>query len=245
MSSFRSYGNESFPPVIKNLVIVNLLVWVAQITLANRFQLTNWLMVHPIIPDQLAQITDAGRFNPYQLVTYMFAHAALDQNGGIIFGHIFFNLFAIWMFGRMLENVWGSKRFLFFYIASGVGAGLVHLAVQYFRSEFLLQALLNNDAAGVARYRDSLHPMLGASGALMGIMAAFAYLFPNTELMIIPIPFPIKAKWLVLGYIALDLFGGLGSFQGDNVAHFTHLGGALVGFIIVFIWNKTNRKTLY
>ncbi|MBL7763047.1 MAG: rhomboid family intramembrane serine protease, partial [Chitinophagaceae bacterium] len=86
---------------------------------------------------------------------------------------------------------------------------------------------------------------VGASGAVMGVMVGFAYLFPNTEFMIIPIPIPVKAKWLVLAYIVLDLFGGFGNFSGDNVAHFAHLGGALVGFIIVFIWNKTNRKSLY
>ena len=86
---------------------------------------------------------------------------------------------------------------------------------------------------------------IGASGAIMGIMAAFGYLFPNTPLLIIPFPFPIKAKWLVLGYVAYDLFGGLGGIPGDNVAHFAHLGGAITGFIIVFIWNKTNRRTLY
>jgi rhomboid family protein len=251
MSQIR-HRNEAFPLVIKNLVIINILVWVAQITLSTRFQLTDMLTVHPILPGKLEQlltqsgeINEIGRFNPYQLITYMFAHSALDPRGGIVFSHIFFNMFAIWMFGRVLENVWGSKRFLFFYLASGVGAALIHLIVQYFRAEQLLQAALANDQAGIARYAGALAPMLGASGALMGVMAAFAYLFPNTELMIIPIPFPIKAKWLVIGYIVLDLFGGFGNFEGDNVAHFTHLGGALVGFIIVYIWNKTNRKTLY
>jgi membrane associated rhomboid family serine protease len=106
-----------------------------------------------------------------------------------------------------------------------VGAAIAHLAVQYFMG--------------------SGAPAVGASGAVMGIFVAFGYLFPNTELMIIPIPIPIKAKWVVLVYIAIDLFGGLGNIAGDNIAHFAHLGGALTGFLLVLYWNKTNRKTLY
>src|SRR5262249_31361171 len=145
MSQIR-YSNEVFPPVIKNLVIINLLVWVAQITLSTRFQLTDMLTVHPIISERLSQaLSQIGapelqKFNPYQLVTYMFAHAAITgpPANEIIFTHIFFNLFAIWMFGRTLENYWGSKRFLFFYLAAGVGAGIIHLIVQYIRCEFLL-----------------------------------------------------------------------------------------------------------
>ena len=127
------------------------------------------------------------------------------------------------MFGRILENVWGPKRFLFFYLACGVGAAAAHLAMQY---------LMHDDASAV-----------GASGAIMGVFVGFAYLFPNTELMIIPIPIPIKAKWAVLGLAAYDLF--LGYSGGDNVAHFAHLGGALTGFILVLIWNRTNRRKFY
>ena len=158
--------------------------------------------------------------------------------------HIIFNMLVLWMFGRVLENVWGAKRFLLFYIACGLGAAALHLAVQYFRAEQLWQAVQANDQVGIVKYRGALAGALGASGAIMGIMAAFAYLFPNTPLFLIPIPFPVKAKWLVLGYVAYDLFGGLGVI-GDNIAHFAHLGGAITGFILVFIWNKTNRRTLY
>jgi membrane associated rhomboid family serine protease len=150
-------------------------------------------------------------------------------------------MFALWMFGRILENVWGPKRFLVFYLASGVGAAALHLTMQYFRCEALLQEILahnpNVSPAG------AIAPALGASGAIMGLFAAFAYLFPNTELFFLFIPFPIKAKWLVLIMVGLDLFGGFSN--SDNVAHFAHLGGAITGFIIVFIWNKTNRRTLY
>jgi membrane associated rhomboid family serine protease len=168
----------------------------------------------------------------------MFSHSPT------MFFHIIFNMLVLWMFGRVLENIWGPKRFLLFYILCGLGAAALHLAVQYFRAEQLWEAVQSGNQADVMKYRGALAPALGASGAIMGIMAAFAYLFPNTELFLIPIPFPIKAKWLVLGYVAYDLFGGIG-VVGDNVAHFAHLGGAITGFIIVFIWNKTNRRTLY
>jgi membrane associated rhomboid family serine protease len=147
----------------------------------------------------------------------MFTHGSI--------GHIFFNLFALWMFGKILENVWGAKRFLIFYLVSGIGAAVAHLTVQYFMG-------------GIA-------PAVGASGAVMGILVAFGYLFPNTELYILFIPFPVKAKWAVIGYVAIDLFGGIANFSGDNIAHFAHLGGALTGFILVLFWNKSNRRRFY
>jgi membrane associated rhomboid family serine protease len=134
-------------------------------------------------------------------------------------------MFALYMFGRVLENVWGAKRFLFFYLACGVGSAITHLLMQHFSNGF--------------------SPAIGASGAIMGVLVAFAYLFPNTKLMIIPIPIPIKAKWVVLGFVIIDLFGGFGQVKGDDIAHFAHLGGALTGFIILLIWNKTNKRTLY
>ncbi|MCW3118886.1 MAG: hypothetical protein JWM28_2968 [Chitinophagaceae bacterium] len=252
MSNFRYSRPELFPPVIKNLLIINLLVWIAQLTLQNRFPLTDLLSLHPAIPPKLEQIlaqsgelSGLRRFHPYELISYMFAHAAIDSHGGIVFAHILFNMFALWMFGRTLENLWGAKRFIFFYIASGIGAALFHLAIQYFRCGQLADAIIANDQAGVTKLLGALSPALGASGAIMGIMVAFGYLFPNTEFMIMPIPIPIKAKWLVLAYVALDLFGGITNYSTDNVAHFAHLGGALAGFIIVYVWNKTNRKTLY
>jgi membrane associated rhomboid family serine protease len=149
------------------------------------------------------------------------------------------------MFGKILENVWGHKRFLTFYIACGLGAAALHLGIQYFRCEQLWDAVSTNNIAAVNKLIGGAAPALGASGAIMGVMAAFAYTFPNTELYIMLIPFPIKAKWAVLGLAAIDLFGGVANFSGDNIAHFAHLGGAITGFIIVLVWNKTNRKTLY
>ncbi len=224
MSNFRPTRVDRFPPIVKNLIIINALVWVAQLIYdRSDGQLTMWLT------SKIALFPfDHPEFKPYQIATHMFAHASYSgnlTNYNIVIFHILFNMFALYMFGRILENVWGAKRFLFFYLACGVGAAVAHLA---------MQAIMGGTA-----------PAVGASGAVMGVFVAFAYLFPNTEMMIIPIPFPIKAKWLVLVYIALDLFGGFGNLTGDNIAHFAHLGGALTGFIIVFIWNKTNRKTLY
>jgi rhomboid-like protein len=155
-------------------------------------------------------------------------------------------MFTLWMFGRILENVWGSKRFLLFYLVSGIGAAACHLIVQYFRCEELLNALQTNPAdPRIASLVGAVAPAVGASGAIMGVLAAFGYLFPNTELYIMFIPIPVKAKWAVIGLAAIDLFGGVAKFSGDNIAHFAHLGGALTGFILVLIWNKRNRKRFY
>ena len=130
-------------------------------------------------------------------------------------------MLTLWIFGSHLETFWGGKRFLFFYIVCGIFAGVAQLIMQ-------------NE--GVA---------LGASGSIMGLMAAFAYLFPNTELIILPLPIPVKAKYLIPLMMAYDLFGGVAPQMGDNVAHWAHLGGALAGIVIVIIWNRTNRQTLY
>jgi membrane associated rhomboid family serine protease len=220
MSNFKYSRPSAFPPVVKNLIIINVIVWIAQLFYDKQdgfsFALTKKIALWPIGTDE---------FNPYQIVTHMFAHASYSEGGSIAFSHILFNMFSLFMFGRILENVWGAKRFLSFYLICGVGAAIAHLAVQYFTNGY--------------------SPAVGASGAIMGVFVAFAYLFPNTELMIMPIPVPIKAKWLAIGYIALDLFGGVSPKGSDNIAHFAHLGGALTGLIIVIIWNKTNRKTLY
>ena len=247
MSNFRFTRVDRFPPVVKNLIIINVLVFIAQAIFDQQFQLTEKLILRPIISGELnhalAQISPAEQipqFRPYQVFTHMFAHAPLPM-----IYHILFNMFTLWMFGRILENVWGAKRFLFFYLACGVGAAALHLLMQYIRCEQLLHAIQAGDQAGVNKYSGALAGALGASGAIMGIMAAFAYLFPNTELYIMLIPVPVKAKWAMLGLAAIDLFGGVAKISGDNLAHFAHLGGALTGFIIVLIWNKTNRKTLY
>jgi membrane associated rhomboid family serine protease len=244
MSEFKYHRPSNFPPVVKNLIIINVLVYIAQLALDKTYQVTDMFALYPVIPAELTRIMAENRegyygFHAFQLITHMFSHSPVS-----IF-HILFNMFVLWMFGRVLENVWGPKRFIFFYIACGLGAAALHLTVQYFRAEQLLQAINAGDIEGIKKFRGALATAVGASGAIMGIMAAFAYLFPNTELYIMFLPIPVKAKWAVLGYVLIDLFLGVGDVSGDNVAHFAHLGGAITGFIIVFIWNKTNRRTLY
>ena len=247
MSEFRYTRPDRFPPIVKNLIIINVLVYLAQILLEKQYAITQKLMMWPVMPEKLhklmveANILDESqKFHPYQIATHMFSHAPPPM----LF-HILFNMFTLWMFGRILENVWGAKRFLFFYLACGLGAAALHLGMQYIRCEQLLQAFTNNDIASVKRLVGAAAPALGASGAIMGVMVAFAFLFPNTELYIMFIPVPIKAKWAILGLAAIDLFGGAANISGDNLAHFAHLGGALTGFFIVLVWNKTNRRTLY
>ncbi len=246
MSNFQFTRPGSFPPVIKNIIIINVLVDVAQIFLEKQYAITEKLMMWPAMPEKLhnylveaGALNAADKFQPYQVATHMFAHSP-DS----LF-HILFNMFALWMFGRMMENVWGGKRFLFFYLACGLGAAALHLGMQYFRCEQLLQAFEANDIAAIRNNVGAAAPALGASGAVMGVMAAFAYTFPNTELYIMFIPVPVKAKWAILGLVAIDLFGGVARISGDNIAHFAHLGGAITGFLIVMYWNKTNRKSLY
>jgi len=237
MSEFRYTRPNSFPPIVKNLIIINVLVFLAQSLLDKQYAITEKLVMWPIMPEKLHQLLvqtnyldESQKFHPYQIATHLFAHAPAPA-----FYHILFNMFALW----------GAKRFLFFYLACGVGAAALHLAIQYLRCEQLLQDFANNDISSVKAHLGAAAPALGASGAIMGVMAAFAYTFPNTELYIMFIPVPVKAKWAILGLAAIDLFGGVASISGDNIAHFAHLGGAITGFIIVLYWNKSNRKTLY
>lgn len=223
------YRPSLFPPVVKNLIIINVIVFLAQMTFGdNTGSLESLFALHDI---------HSVYFRPYQLLTYMFMHGGID--------HLFFNMFALWMFGSLLENTLGSKRFLIFYLLSGLGAAILHLGVLYIEMESLIRQIpsLPIEQRYIA-YAHINEATLGASGATFGCLAAFGYLFPN---MLIYIYFliPIKAKWFVLIYGALELFLGIRNSAGDNVAHLAHLGGALTGFLIVFIWNKRNRKTFY
>ncbi|HEX8316341.1 MAG TPA: rhomboid family intramembrane serine protease [Flavisolibacter sp.] len=210
MSDFRFTRPDEFPPIVKNLIIINVLVFLAQLLLDQRYFLTARIGLWPV---------ETPLFRPYQIVTHMFSHSPRS------IGHIFFNMFALWMFGKILENVWGGKRFLLFYLACGIGAAALHLLV--------------------AHLTGGMVPVVGASGAVMGVIVGFAYLFPNTEMFILFIPFPIKAKWVAIAYVAIDLFSGIANVAGDNVAHFAHLGGAITGFILVLIWNKSDRRRFY
>lgn len=239
MSQFQFTRPNAIPPIIKNIIIINVLVYVMQIVFDKELGITELFALYPV---------DLPEFKPFQLVTHMFTHAPPPM-----FFHILFNMLMLWMFGRVLENVWGGKRFLFFYLACGLGAAACHLLIQHLRFDpelvrQLEQAYANNDQftiRALSPHAGFLASAVGASGAIMGVMAAFAYTFPNTPLYIMFIPVPVKAKWVILGLVTLDLFGGVSNIQGDNIAHFAHLGGAITGFIIVVIWNKTNRKSLY
>jgi membrane associated rhomboid family serine protease len=242
MSNFRYTRPNTLPPIVKNLLIINVLVYIAQITIGKQYELTNKISLYPILPGDLGERVAAidptyYGFHPFQIATHMFAHSPET------FFHIIFNMFALWMFGKILENVWGGKRFLLFYLICGIGSAVCHLAVQYFRATELVQMADLTSPQAQALY-GALAPALGASGAVMGVLAAFAYLFPNTELYLMFIPVPIKAKWAVLGYVVLDLLGGLGVYT-DGIAHFAHLGGAITGFILVFIFNKIDKRRFY
>ena len=200
---YRSDNNfyNSIPVVTRYILLINLIVWAACNFL--KFPLVEYLGLFDM---------NSKYFNLYQLITYQFTHVA--------FFHLFFNMFALFMFGRVLESYWGPSRFLTYYMVTGIGAGLIQLAICYFQ--------------------DIQSVTIGASGAVFGILLAFGMLFPNTPLMIIPFPFPIKAKYLVIGYGVLELWLGFANRSGDDVAHFAHLGGMLFGIILILYWRKKN-----
>jgi membrane associated rhomboid family serine protease len=252
MTQFRPSRFEILPPVIKNLLIINGLVFFAQLTIKST--------AFGTLEDIFALHTwQSPLFRPWQFITHMFMH------GG--FGHLFFNMFALWMFGSILENVWGQKRFITFYFICGIGAALCHMIALYFENQVMIERFNAMQTTLDAEYfirkywsgemvtpsyenaKDLLNirlseATLGASGAVFGCLAAFGYLFPNTYLYLYFFV-PVKAKWFVIGYIAIELFSTLRNSAGDNVAHLAHLGGALFGFLLVWTWNKKNRKTFY
>jgi membrane associated rhomboid family serine protease len=234
MADFRPRSFQILPVVIKNLIIINGLVFLAQYTFgrSGNFNMENLFALHDV---------RSVYFKPYQLITHMFMHGGFD--------HIFFNMFALWMFGSTLENYWGPKRFLIFYMACGLGAALLHLGVLYYENTpyvnmFNALPLAQQEVVKYAEnYRLNM-ATLGASGAVFGCLAAFGYLFPNS-LIYIYFLFPIKAKWFVLFYAAAELAMAFQNSAGDNVAHWAHLGGAIVGIALVWSWNKTNRRNFY
>ena len=228
-----AYGNsfQRTSPVVLNLIILNALIFFAQSALGGMSDLNK-------VNDLFAlHHYKSEVFRPYQLVTHMFMH------GGIF--HLLFNMLALWMFGSIIEKSWGPKRFLIFYLICGLGAALAQMGSYTFDFWQLDHASLSMQEN--EQYQIILRQActVGASGAIMGVLAAYGYLFPNTQLFIMPIPFPVKAKWAILGIIALDVFGGVSRTPNDNVAHFAHVGGAVIGFLIVFYWNKTNKQTSY
>ena len=188
----------------KNLLIINVLVFLAQYILNSEHPAANVLGYYGSL--HFFMVED---FHIYQFLTYMFLHGS--------FTHILFNMFAVWMFGSVMERVWGPKKFLFYYIVCGVGAGIIQELVQLWQLVDI--------------------PTLGASGAVYGILLAFGMIFPNERMFIIPFPFPIKAKWLIVGYIAIELFSAM-SGPGDGVAHMAHLGGMLFGYLLIRYWRN-------
>ena len=255
MMNYNSSGFfSSLPPVTKNLMIINAIFWLATIVLPKvNIDLVKMLALY---------YPASGNFNPIQLVSYMFMH---DTHS---IAHVFFNMFAVYMFGRVLEQVWGSKRFLIYYMITGIGAGLINILVAYVRIKSIESGIAPDLIAEVYRegtrvfsegmnYREPVLaqlntlinvPTVGASGAVFGILLAFGVLFPNVPLYIMFIPVPIKAKYFVVGYGLIELFLGFADFSGDNVAHFAHLGGMLFGFILIHYWKKKdadNGKYFY
>ena len=277
MTEFRPSRFEILPTIVKNLLIINGLFFLAQNTFKG-----------PSVPFSIEDVFalhawQSNLFKPWQLLTHMFLHGDL--------GHIFGNMFALWMFGSVLENLWGSKRFLTFYLVWGLGAALIHLlflsyelmpmvkeyaaitqsgsgynadAVIRFIRHHNLGFVQQNELIGylesnpdntavlskvyeqiTAYYLNALNTStIGASGAVFGVLAAFVYLFPNTYLYIYFLV-PVKAKWIGLLYFGYELFFALKNSAGDNVARWAHVGGAIVGLLIVITWNKTNKKTFY
>lgn len=229
---FRNmFGNLT--PVVKNLLIINALFFLASIVL-QRQEIS-------LIQELGLYYPDSPMFRPYQLVTHFFMHGDLF--------HIFFNMFALAVFGANLERIWGPKRFLAFYFITAIGAALLHMGVQGYE----IYQLVNTPFPGyefgdmlmpneIAAFTKMMIPTVGASGAVYGIIAGFAMLFPNTQLMLLFPPIPIKAKWLALGLAGFAVYKGYVDNPGDSVAHFAHLGGMLFGFILVKIWQRDKSQ---
>ena len=219
---------QIIPPVTQNVIIINALCWLASLVLPKfGIDLIEWMGLH---------VPGTKGFKFYQLITYMFMH---DTHS---FGHIFFNMFAVFMFGRILEVAWGPKRFLTFYIVTGIGAALVQELTWFYRIHSL--AVLNGISISQQIAMDpgiSILVTIGASGAVFGILLAFGMLFPNAPLYFMFIPIPIKAKYFVIGYGLIEFFMGVSNCSNDNVAHFAHLGGMLFGFFLILYWRKKNR----
>ncbi|MBP7210930.1 MAG: rhomboid family intramembrane serine protease [Paludibacteraceae bacterium] len=253
MDSYKPI-NPNFPPAIKNLIIINFIFWLASIILPKyaNIDIVDWLGLHYWLSD---------KFNPAQLITYMFLH---DTSS---FSHIFFNMFGLWMFGKNIEMFWGAKRFLIFYFVTGIGAGIiqeltwmidyvpmVNAINEYASSKDIsqlmpyLKNIQENTIIPIDQLMDFKTQLLnqpitvGASGALFGILLAFAMLFPQARMFMIFIPIPVRAPYFVAFYALAELFMGIGG-NVDGIAHYAHLGGMLFGLILILIWKK--KGTLY
>lgn len=198
-------------PIVKHFIIINVIMFVLTL-LAENFMLEKFALFY----------FNSPFFKPYQLISHIFMH------GG--FMHILFNMYSLYIFGSVLESVWGGKKFFIYYMVTGIGAALFHLFITYLRIE-----------SGVLDpYLASIIPMVGASGAIYGLLLAYGVLFPNNVLTLFFPPVSLKAKYMVFVFGGLEFLLGLGG-SGDGVAHFAHLGGMLFGFVILMIWKRGNK----
>lgn len=247
MNGIGGYGFSMLPTVVKNLLIINGLLFLAtwSFDVSMGINLRHILGLHYYA---------SPLFEPYQLVTYLFMHGDI--------AHLFFNMFAVWMFGAQIENAWGPKRFLIYYIITGIGASVLHYAVAYLgilqlESSFTpetFQYVIERGAEIIIYNKNFTDPdwgqlnsfynssLVGASGSLFGVLLAFGMMWPNANLYMMFLPIPIKAKYFVAGYGALELINGLQDRPGDNVAHFAHLGGMLFGYLLIKFWQSQAKK---
>ncbi len=239
----RSSAFGNMPIIVKNLLIINGLFFLATIALEPQ-----GIDLRRILG---AFYWDSPHFEPWQVITHMFMHGN--------FMHIFFNMFALWMFGSAIENVWGAERFLKYYLITGFGAFLLHYGVVAIQAASLVNEIGPEGVAAIKAYgSDALAidknyidpnwrklnliyniPVVGASGAVFGLLLAFGMMFPNTRLIMLFFPVPIKAKYFVMIFGAIELFSGVAAREGDNVAHYAHLGGMIFGYILIKFWTKS------
>ena len=221
---------DSIPKVTKNLLIINILAYLATITLVKSgFDMNDIFGLHYYESDSL---------KPFQIITYMFLHAS--------FSHLFFNMFALWMFGRIIEDILGPSKYIFFYFTCGIGAGLVQELAWAYDIPNALQSIAMKYgtvlSASDTEMIMSRFITVGASGAIFGLLLAFAMLLPNQPIFFMFIPVPIKAKYFVIIYALIELWGGVAASSGDNVAHFAHLGGMIFGFFLLKYWQNKYKN---
>jgi len=241
MQQFQPRGFSYLPVVVKNLLIINGIFFLGTLVFEKAFDidLVDYLGMHYF---------GSPLFKPYQIITYMFMHGSI--------GHIFLNMFALWMFGNVLENFWGPKRFLTYYMITGIGAILVQMIVAYmqiknvevFLSQTQISDIVSNGYNFLKEGKNFVDPAsaklnllyniptIGASGAVFGLLLAFGMMFPNS-IIYVYFAIPLKAKYFVIIYGLIELFSGIHTSSNDNVAHFAHLGGMLFGFLLIKLWN--------
>ncbi len=230
--SYYSYNNgggflSSIPPAIKNIIIINVLVMIMT-ALNEQYMIANFALFYPTSPF----------FKPWQIITHMFMH------GG--FWHIFFNMYTLFIFGTVLERIWGTKKFLVFYFVTGIGAALLHTGVQFIEAQVYMSQIADGSQQAAAAYQALKYtPTVGASGAIYGVLMGYAMLFPDSVLTLVFPPVSLKAKWFVIIFAVIELFTGIFSTSirsvGGGVAHFAHLGGMLFGWLLILYWKKKRR----